>query len=241
MFMGAIFAQLQKLGVDVICDRCGDHSESILHCLWLCDEARSVWRFDPGFLFLFRKQCRSFFELVEVLFKEGSSYRIALFATIAWGLWQRLNRMRVHQPSWHLHEIGDRAKELVREFFYAHKPVSPLPRSSRCARWVPPPSGCYKANVDAAMFEALDCTGIGVVVRDHEGCIVAALSQRVRLTQSMEMAEALAARRAVVFAKELSLSDVLVEGDCLRVMQALAGSGRCNTLFGQVIEDTRRL
>ena len=172
MFMGAIFAQLQKLGVDVICDRCGDHSESILHCLWLCDEARSVWRFDPGFLFLFRKQCRSFFELVEVLLKEGSSYRIALFATIAWGLWQRLNRMRVHQPSWHLHEIGDRA-------------VSPLPRSSRCARWVPPPLGCYKANVDAAMFEALDCTGIGVVVRDHEGCIVAALSQRVRLTQSI--------------------------------------------------------
>ena len=54
-----------------------------------------------------------------------------------------------------------------------------------------------------------------VVVRDHEGCIVAALSQRVRLTQSMEMAEALAARRAVVFAKELSLSNVLVEGDRL--------------------------
>lgn len=77
------------------------------------------------------------------------------------GLWQWRNRMRVHQSSWHLHEIGDHAKDLVREFFDAHKPISPLPGSSRRVRWVPPSLGCYKANVDAAMFEALDCTGIG--------------------------------------------------------------------------------
>ena len=55
------------------------------------------------------------------------------------------------------------------------------------------------------------------------------------------MAEALAARKVVVFAKELSLSDVIIEGDCLRVAQAPAASGRCNTLFGQVIEETRQI
>ena len=68
------------------------------------------------------------------------------------------------------------------------------------------------------MFETSDCTGIGVVFQDHEGCIITTLSQRVCLTQSVEMAKALAARRAVIFAKELSLSNVLVEGDCLRVV-----------------------
>lgn len=106
----------------------------------------------------------------------------------------------------------------LNRFFDAHKPVSPLPRSRRCVRWVPPPLVCYNTNVDATMFETSDCTGIGVVFQDHEGCISTTLSQRVCLTQSVEMAKALAARRAVIFAKELSLSNVLVEGDCLRVV-----------------------
>ena len=32
-----------------------------------------------------------------------------------------------------------------------------------------------------------------------------------------------------------------VEGDCLKVIQALMTQVRCNTLYGHVIEDTRRL
>lgn len=178
---------------------------------------------------------------MEALFNEGSNYRIALFASIALGLWQRRNRMRVHQPALQLHEIGDRAKELVQEFLEVHKLDLPVVCRRPRARWHPPPLGCYKANVDAALFEGLDSMGIRVVFRDHEGCIIAALNQRVRLPQSIEMAEALAARKVVVFAKELSLSDVIIEGDCLRVAQARAASGRCNTLFGQVIEETRQI
>ena len=41
--------------VDDICDGCGDHVESILHCLWLCDQAKSVWRSNQGLVFYFKK------------------------------------------------------------------------------------------------------------------------------------------------------------------------------------------
>ena len=34
---------------------------------------------------------------------------------------------------------------------------------------------------------------------------------------------------------------MIIEGDCLRVIHALVDSGRCKTLFGQVIEVTKRL
>ena len=84
-----------------------------------------------------------------------------------------------------LHEIGDRAKELVQEFLEVHKLDLPVVCRRPRARWHPPPLGCYKANVDVALFEGLDCMGIRVVFRDHEGCIIAALSQRVRLPQSI--------------------------------------------------------
>lgn len=80
-----------------------------------------------------------------------------------------------------------------------------------------------------------------MVYRDHEGCVIAALSQKISMTQSVELAEALAARRAVTFDMELSLSRVIIEGDFLRVVQALKSLGRCNTLFGRVIEESRNL
>ena len=54
-----------------------------------------------------------------------------------------------------------------------------------------------------------------------KGCevhVLAALSQNVALVQSMEMAEALAGKRAVEFARELSFFDVQIEGDCLPVI-----------------------
>ena len=80
-----------------------------------------------------------------------------------------------------------------------------------------------------------------MVYRDHEGCVIAALSQKISMTQSVELAEALAARRAVTFDMELSLSRVIIEGDFLRVVQALKSLGRCNTLFRHVIEEARSL
>ena len=52
------------------------------------------------------------------------------------------------------------------------------------------------------------------------------------------MAEAMAARRATLFAQELSLSKVMLEGDCLRVVSALNSKDCYNTLYGNVVEET---
>ena len=55
------------------------------------------------------------------------------------------------------------------------------------------------------------------------------------------MAEALTARSPVIFARELSLFNIIVEGDCLHVIQALKRSGPCPLLFGHIIDETKRL
>lgn len=46
----------------------------------------------------------------------ASEFQVALFSTISWCLWQRQNRLREHQSTWLLHEVGERAVMLVREF-----------------------------------------------------------------------------------------------------------------------------
>ena len=44
--------RLQHIPLDDTCEECNDQLESLLHCLRLCDQARSVWMSDPRFLFL---------------------------------------------------------------------------------------------------------------------------------------------------------------------------------------------
>ena len=109
------------------------------------------------------------------------------------------------------------------------------------ACWSPPLAGTYKANFNAAIFEELHCAGLGIVYRDHSSQVIAALSQRIGLPCMVEMAEALATRRAVEFARELSLFYVILEGDCLGVVQALNAFGGYNTLYGNVVVETKRL
>ena len=57
-----------------------------------------------------------------------------------------------------------------------------------------------------------------MVFHDFHGQIIAALSHKIPLVQSIELVEAMAARYAMVFAKELSLFDVEIEGDCARFL-----------------------
>uniref|UniRef100_A0A7N2LNL5 RNase H type-1 domain-containing protein n=1 Tax=Quercus lobata TaxID=97700 RepID=A0A7N2LNL5_QUELO len=133
------------------------------------------------------------------------------------------------------------ARNLVEEFFEVQKQALKLDINHPPVKWTPPPETVYKANFDAALFEHLGLAGLGVVFQDSGGNIIAALSQKIKLPQTVELVEALVARRAVTLAAKLSVFKVMVEGDCMRVVQALNGHGRCLTMFGHVVEETRRL
>ena len=166
---------------------------------------------------------------------------MAWFSTIAWSLWERRNGIRENQPSWPFHGIGNRAKAMVLEFFDAHAQVPGSTPQFPQVRWSPPPMGFYKANFDAALFEESNFAGIGVVIRDCYGEVIGALSQKILLSQSVEQAEALAASRAVKFATELCLFEVIFEGDSLRVIAAINSSGACHPMFGHIVEEIRSL
>ena len=46
--------------------------------------------------------------------------------------------------------------------------------------WVPPPLGLCKINVDGAIFPTKKLAGIGVVIRDQQGKLLAALCRKIR-------------------------------------------------------------
>ena len=58
--------------VDASCPLCDEHTESLLHCLWLCDHAKAVWKSDICFARYYRKQHRDFLELLGEVMRSGS-------------------------------------------------------------------------------------------------------------------------------------------------------------------------
>ena len=94
-------------------------------------------------------------------------------------------------------------------------------RTKRKVRWKPPDPSSYKINFNGATFAGEKCSDLGVMVRDKEGLVIVAMATHVpQLLQAIEI-EALAANKALEFAQEMGLSDVVLEGDSSLVMVAL--------------------
>lgn len=55
--------------------------------------------------------------------------------------------------------------------------------------------------------------GIGVVIRNSSGQVMGALSDRINLPSAVDNVEAIACRKAISFALELGIDEVVFEGD----------------------------
>ena len=107
--------------------------------------------------------------------------------------------------------------------------------------WLPPLPSVYMVNFDGATCPDIAAAGLGVVVRDSEGLVIAALSERIHLPPTMAALEALACRRSIVFAIELGLQDVVFEGDSEVIFKLLTAEQPCMSAFGHIIEESRSL
>ena len=97
-----------------------------------------------------------------------------------------------------------------------------------------------KINFDGAVFHESDEAGLGVVVRDHQGRVMASMSEKTRLPSSSYKVEALAAVRATSFALELHLPSVIVEGDSKLIISALRSEEESFTSFGHLISSIKQ-
>ncbi|XP_075633993.1 uncharacterized protein LOC142606559 [Castanea sativa] len=103
--------------------------------------------------------------------------------------------------------------------------------------WSPPIAQRYKINYDAATFVEDNQAGLGVVIRNSEGHAMASLTQQIPLPTTMIEIEALAARRAMELALELSLDNITLEGDNETLFKALKNRDTSLAMHGHLIKD----
>ena len=99
----------------------------------------------------------------------------------------------------------------------------------------------FKINFDGATFAEEKCSGLGIIVRDKEGLVIASMATRVPQQLQLIEIEALVANKALEFAREMDISDVVLEGDSLLVMTALNSKNPGLAPFGLMIQDSLSL
>ena len=87
-----------------------------------------------------------------------------------------------------------------------------VPSHPSYVKWIAPEEGHFKINFDGVKFEVSNMTGIGVVIHNHKGLVIAVLTQKIYLTMWM-LWKLLWRSRAILFYREIGLSKVLFEGD----------------------------
>ena len=96
-----------------------------------------------------------------------------------------------------------------------------------------------KFNFDGALFKETDSVGLGVIIRNDLGLVMAASTQVIPLPTSVETVEVLAARNAICLARELQFNKVIIEGDSEVVIKSLNSSNVSSTSFGHIVLDIK--
>ncbi|KAH9684791.1 rnase h domain-containing protein [Citrus sinensis] len=107
--------------------------------------------------------------------------------------------------------------------------------------WEKPKFGWVKCNVDAVVFASQGKIGFGCVIRNSEGCFLAASCAGMAGNFGAREAEALGIRQALSWLKKLQFPCVIIEMDCLQVFRTLVENFSGPNGFGLIIEDCQSL
>ncbi|KAL2932257.1 hypothetical protein RDABS01_037667 [Bienertia sinuspersici] len=138
-------------------------------------------------------------------------------------------------------DLVHRAMSMVNDYERANdREAIEMDDSCLKSRWSPPIMGHYKINVDAAIFKETG-VGMGAVVCDSIGEVIAAMVSLRKGDYAVDIAEAMAARFALKIAWESGLRSVILETDNLKLFQHLKKAKVEASAFGIVVKDILQL
>lgn len=95
-----------------------------------------------------------------------------------------------------------------------------IPTQGNKETWEPPPAGVVKVNTDASLVNR-EVRGLGAVIRDHRGGLVASTCTTMKGSWDVVTSEACAVRFGMKIARSLGFDHVIFETDSTQVVHAL--------------------
>ncbi|XP_026451866.1 uncharacterized protein LOC113352236 [Papaver somniferum] len=114
-------------------------------------------------------------------------------------------------------------------------------RSRTKDKWKKPPENWWKLNFDAAFDKDTNICGIGLILRDFAGRFVEAMV-KVTKARDTEQGESLALLEAVEWVRSRNWRNVIIEGDCKTVIEAVTSNfGNSSWQDHNLLSDISRL
>lgn len=135
-------------------------------------------------------------------------------------IWSHRNKTRLQEQSLPLNSI----REAVCKYLQRFNSCRDKPRTIkqiRRRRWQPPKPGEYKINFDGAMFSEEDEAGLGIVVWDSAGQVLASLAEKIKKTTFGGVLGEDSSEMGCDKAKEIGLQPSHFEGDSETTIKAL--------------------
>ncbi|RYR05308.1 hypothetical protein Ahy_B06g085174 [Arachis hypogaea] len=156
-------------------------------------------------------------------------------------LWKARNSMVFEERTLQIEEELEKARSLFVEFWQTQIREETRTRGNEqkhpsMKNWECPPDSVLKVNVDAAIFKNFN-GGVGVVVRDNWGQIMAAASWIIPYPLEPREAEAYAAFVGIKLAMECCFTNIILKSDNIKIVNALKKGGNLDSCFGTFITD----
>lgn len=91
-------------------------------------------------------------------------------------IWNRRNKLRLEEDAIPIQKISLMASNALQEYHQFRLTHAKIPRTTRAVKWRPPQSGLLKVNFDGALFAEENIAGLGVIIRNDSGLVMATLS-----------------------------------------------------------------
>ena len=204
----------------MLCPGCDGAPESISHALIECEVAKRVWscwKDCPANLLTNHWDVSD--STLEIIVA-GTSSDLEAFFVAAWAIWYNRNQIVFESTCQLPQHIWNFAMGYLRDFKEngrnQHKH-----RTTESRKWEAPPSGVFKINVDGATSKQGRNSGVGVVIRNSEGKIIEAWSKYLAGLFLVMEVEMLAIKPGILLAKEMKISNIIIESDALAAIQSL--------------------
>ncbi|KAL7111975.1 hypothetical protein ACP275_05G123500 [Erythranthe tilingii] len=225
----------RKIPLPPFCPRCSE-PETLLHIVRDCGGMNEVWRSTP-FNQLTGLEASNFPTWLEQLQGSLDIDLLGLAIVVMWKCWD--NRNKEMQG-----EEGVDFKELVawsKSYLHVYNLAKFLPVSSKLndhpTKWKPPDADAIKINIDAAFPPNQDYYVTAMIARDHTGSCMWWRRDHHLGRPPAVTGEAHATMLAMHHATEVGWTSIIVEGDCLQVMESLREGRKSAAPFGVFLED----
>ena len=167
---------------------------------------------------------------------------VVKFVCTAWAIWYNWNVARNGGQRQNGRKLVSWVAHYMEEYNEANKGKDCTKMSVEAQdNWSPPLANVFNVNVDAAVFARQKAVGVGVIVRDEKGRLEAALCKKIQAPLGAMEAEAMAHEAGLVFAKDIGIHNIILEGDSLIIHNALCETSNPPSSVAAVIQGMQDL